>query len=72
VVELMRADEAGFRAFLPTYTALTPELAAVIALSPYRTTTEVANIQPSVDLTAEVGLIAETFDVGPFVAFPEG
>ncbi len=72
VVELMRADEAGFRAFLPTYTALTPELAAVIALSPYRTTTEVANIQPAVDLTAEVGLIAETFDVGPFVAFPEG
>jgi len=72
VVELMHADEAGFRAFLPTYTALTPELAAVIALTEYRTTTEVANIQPSVDLAAEVGLIAETFDVEPFVAFPEG
>ena len=72
VVELIQADEAGFRAFLPTYTALTPELAAVIALTEYRTTTEAANIQPSVDLTAEVGLIAETFDVGPFIAFPEG
>ena len=71
VAELMNTDEAGFRAFLPTYTALTPELAAVIALTEYRTTTEVANIQPSVDLAAEVGLIAETFDVEPFVAFPE-
>jgi NitT/TauT family transport system substrate-binding protein len=72
VVELIQADEAGFRAFIPTYTALTPELAAVISLTEYRTTTQVANIQPSVDLTAEVGLIAETFDVEPFVAFPEG
>jgi NitT/TauT family transport system substrate-binding protein len=72
VVELIQADEAGFRAFIPTYTALTPELAAVISLTEYRTTTEVANIQPSVDLTAEVGLIAETFDVEPFVAFPQG
>jgi len=72
VVELIQADEAGFRAFIPTYTALTPELAAVISLTVYRTTTEVANIQPSVDLTAEVGLIAETFDVEPFVAYPQG
>ena len=72
VVNLIHADEAAFRSYLPTYTALTPELAAVIALTEYRTTTEIANIQPSVDLTAEVGLIPETFDVSPFVAYPEG
>lgn len=72
VVNLIESDEEGFRAFLPTYTALTPELAAVIALTVYRTTTEIANVQPSVDLTAEVGLIPETFDVSPFVAYPEG
>lgn len=72
VVHLIRADDEAFRSYLPTYTALTPELAAVIALTEYRTTTEIANIQPSVDLTAEVGLIPETFDVTPFVAYPEG
>jgi len=71
VSAMLNGDEAGFRAFLPTYTALTPELAAVIALTEYRTTTEVANIQGAVDLTAAVGLIPETFDVTPFVAFPE-
>jgi NitT/TauT family transport system substrate-binding protein len=72
VVNLIHADEEAFRSYLPTYTALTPELAAVIALTEYRTTTEIANIQPSVDLTAEVGLIPGTFDVSPFVAYPEG
>ncbi len=71
VVQLFNENEEAYRSFLPTFTALTPELASVITLSEYRLTTEVANIQPSIDLTAAVGVIPETVDVAPFVVAPE-
>ncbi len=71
VNELFAADEAGLRAFIPVFTGIPPELAETMLLPDPRLTTEVANVQPSVDITAEAGLIPETFDVTPFVAYPE-
>jgi NitT/TauT family transport system substrate-binding protein len=71
VAQLLNDNEEAYRSYLPTFTALTPELAAVIALGKYRLTTEVANIQPSIDLTAAVGVIPEAVDVTPFVIAPD-
>jgi len=71
VNEMFAADEAGLRAFIPVFTGIPAELAETMLLPVPRTTTEVANIQPSIDLAAQVGLVPETFDVTPFVAYPE-
>ncbi len=71
VAQLFNDNEEAYRSFLPTFTALTPELASVITLSEYRLTTEAANIQPSIDLTAAVGVIPETIDVTPLVVAPD-
>jgi NitT/TauT family transport system substrate-binding protein len=60
--ELAASDPASVVSILPTYTSLTPELAAVIHQPLYVSTLDPAALQPVVDLMVEFGLLESTPD----------
>ena len=71
VVELFESDEAALRAFLPSFTGIAPDIAAQIRLPRYVSTTEVDNIQPTIDNAFEVGMLPTRLDIGPLVVYPD-
>ena len=71
VIELFNANEAALREFVPSFTGITADIAAQIRLPQYVTTTEIDNIQPTIDNAFEVGMLPARLDISPFVAYPE-